>query len=221
MIRQTQTCRQHQHPEFRLTVDPKVGVEPDVDWFLRNLEDSVAQGKRYADGETFQIGSMFTLIRSNDDGTLSILEPDMIEMPVKWVDSISWTLAILRLQKDVVESVLSSDDMSFPSMLQSCIVCNRLKSDEEFVLDRTEPAGLDSGWFAGCRGDHDHQDPNQLERTSLFEAVVKRCRGMVSYLALPEGILVGVRKGTLSIFQGENQLEFRPGSYLHCLYGGT
>lgn len=221
MIRQTQNCRQHIHPEFVLVFDPKVAIEPDVDWFLGNLEKSVAQGERYIDGQTFPVGSMFTMIRGNADGTLSILEPDMIEMPVRWIDSISNTLAILRLQKDVVESVLPSDMLDFPSLRQSCIICNRLLDNQEFLMERTEPADRDSGWFVGCREEHDHQDPSQLVCISLFEAVVKRCRAMIGYLALPTGSLVGVTREGPGVFLDRNQLEVRPGSYLERLTAGA
>jgi hypothetical protein len=219
-ILQTSTCRGHKHPEFRITYDPAVvPVVADVRWFAGWLEQSVAQAKRFTPGQTCQIGWMVTEIRQGGDGLLSIWEPDMRAMPVAWTESVSHTLAHLRLQKDVVESVLSADELSYPSMLQSAIICTRLGEKDGLVMERTEPSGADSGWFFGCRdGDHGHNDVAALRRVSLYEAAVRFVPQIVPYLALPEGVLIEVRKGVPAIFQDGGLLEFKSGSYLAARY---
>src|SRR5262245_45433838 len=161
-VLQTTTCRHHGHPEFRITYDPAlVPVENDARWFVKWLEDAVARGERFTDGRTCQVGWMVTQVRADEAGTLAIWEPDMRQMPVVWVESVSRTLAHLRVQKDVYESVLTAGELSFPSMRQSALICTRLGQTRGVVMERSTPrstpSGTDSGWFCGCSGeDHDH-----------------------------------------------------------------
>jgi hypothetical protein len=220
MIQRTSTCARFEHPEFRICFDPKIAIEPDVQWFLHGLEQSVANGERFSNGQTFQVGWMLTLIRENEEGSLSILEPDMKQFPIAWVDSVSHTLSQLRTQKDVVESVLPADELCFPSILESAIICNRLGKTHNLLMDRSTLSNRDSGWFCGCREvDHHHNDVEQLTRVSLFEAAVKYHSGIIPFLALPVGSLVGLKERVLTIFRGEDQLAFRLGSYLHRVFG--
>jgi hypothetical protein len=217
-LRTTKCCR-HGHPEFRITIDPAVMVEADGAWFLAWLEETVAQGTRYSAGQTCQVGWMLTQILQTEDGDLSVWEPDMRHLPVEWSESVSHTLAHLRIQKDVVESVLAAEDVSFPSMRQSAIICTRLRQGEGVVMERAEPSGADSGWFCGCRGgSHDHNDVAELRRVSLYEAAVRHAPQIVPYLALPPGVLVGVGESALVVFRDGEPLEFRPGSYLAARY---
>jgi hypothetical protein len=221
-ILRTSACHARKHPEFRITYDPAiVPVEGDVRWLVGWLEQSVAQGKRFAPGQTCQIGWIVTEVRQVNDGHLSLWEPDVRVMPVAWTESVSNTLAHLRLQKDVVESVLSVDALSYPSMLQSAIICTRLGQKDGLVMERTEPSGTDSGWFFGCRDeDHGHSDVAELRRVSLYEAAVRYAPPIVPYLSLPAGVLIGVSKGVPAIFQDGDLLEFKSGSYLAARYPG-
>jgi hypothetical protein len=170
----TTSCRRHRHPEFRITYDPAlVPVEDDLRWFVNWLEEAVAGGERFADGQTCQIGWVVTEIRATEDGSLALWEPDMSQIPIARVESVSHTLAHLRLQKDVCESVLSPAELSFPSMLQSAIICTRLGQTEVVVMERSAPSGSDAGWFCGCSGeDHDHNSLDELRMVSLYEAAV-------------------------------------------------
>jgi hypothetical protein len=149
MFRRTTTCARNRHPEFRVCYDPSIIIDPDIGCFLESLEWAVANGERYSGGQTFQIGWMVTMIQENDEGTLSILEPDMKQMPIAWIDSVNHTLVHLRRQKDVCESVLPAQELSFPSTRQSAIICTQLGKDKGFILDRKEPAGRDSVGLLG------------------------------------------------------------------------
>jgi len=215
-IMRTTSCHRHRHPEFSVTYDPGVVlVEDDVRWLLGSLEEKVAAGERFADGETFQVGWVTTQIRAGADGRLVIWEPDMVQVPVAWAESVSSTLAHLRRQKDVCESVLTAGDLSFPTMRQSALVCTRLGQTPGGVMERTLPAGTDSGWFCGCREDgHDHNADGELRRVSLYEAAVRHAPEVVSYLALPEGVLLGIGGGPPVIFRHGRPLAFKTGSYL-------
>lgn len=139
----------------------------------------------------------------------------MKHMPFVWSESVSYTLAHLRMQKDVVESVLDAEDVSFPSMRESAIICNRLGHVEGLVMERCKPSGMDSGWFCGCREDgHAHNDDSALHRVSLYEAAVRHAPRIVPYLALPAGVLVAVTDSGTIIFRDGQPLDFKLGSYL-------
>jgi hypothetical protein len=158
---------------------------------------------------------MLTMIRKNDEGTLSVLESDMVQMPIAWIDSVNNTLVHLRRQKDVCESLDPVQDLTFPSLLQSAIICKNLGKTKTFIMDRQPPKDNDSGWFCGCAGEHhDHQEVKELARVSLFEAAVKHESGIIPYLALPPGALLSVGPEGPSVSINENRLSFRPGSYL-------
>ena len=220
-IQQTTSCRRHAHPEFRVTYDPAVvPVEEDVRWFLAGLEKSVAAGERFTDGQTFQVGWMVTLLRDSGPGFLSILEPDMRQMPVAWIDSVSQTLAHLRVQKDVCESVLSAEDLSFPSAQEAALICTRLGRTQRMVMERSEPQGADSGWFCGCDGEgHNHNDERELLTVSLYEAAVRYSPQIIPYLALPPGTLLSHGGGPPAFFRHRRPLVYKPGSYLAAAYG--
>jgi hypothetical protein len=214
-ILRTTTCARLGHPEFRIAYDPAIVViADDAKWLLGWLEESVAQGTRYVAGQTCQIGWITTEVRLDGDD-LSIWEPDMRRLPIEWSESVSHTLAHLRIQKDVVESVLGPGDLSFPSMRESAIICDRLGQGEGIVMERVEPAGADSGWFFGCTEDgHDHNDAAELRRVSLYEAVARHAPHIIPYLALPPGILVSIGAVDPVLYREGEPLLPRPGSYL-------
>lgn len=199
----TTSCHRHQHPEFRITYDPA------------SLERKVAAGERFADGETFQVGWITTQVRAGLDGALTLWEPDMLQLPVGWTESVSSTLAQLRRQKDVCESVLPVGELFFPTMRQSALICTRLGQRPGVVMERRTPSETDSGWFCGCREDgHDHDAADELRCVSLYEAVVGHASEILPYLALPEGVLLGTGDGPPTIFQHGRPLVFKHGSYL-------
>jgi len=219
-VLRTTACGRQQHPEFRITYDlALVPVEGDARWLVAWLDDAVAAGERFVNGQTCQIGWLVTEVREGPDGDLVLWEPDMKQLPLAWVESVSYTLAQLRRQKDVCESVLSPGDISFPSMRQSAIICTRLGQTEGVVMERQAPSGSDSGWFCGCIGDdHNHNSVSELQKISLNEAAVRFAPQIIPYLALPEGVLLETRKGSLTIFRHSERMEFKPGSYLAASY---
>ena len=140
-------------------------------------------------------------------------------MPVVWSESVSHTLAHLRAQKDVVESVMVGEEISFPSMRESAIICTRLAQGENFIMERIQPSGMDSGWFCGCwENNHDHNDPAELRCVSLYEATVRYSSEIVPYLALPSGFSVVVRNGAPILYKDGEPLAFKKMSYLEMRY---
>ena len=212
----TTNCHNHQHPEFRIEYDPSiVHVEFDVTSIVEWIEQTVADGTRYVPGQSCQIGWLITEVRQREDGDLSLWEPNMGPIPIVWRESISLTMNHLRLQKDLVESVLDSAELSFPSIYQSAIVCTRLENCERVVMERVESSGRDSGWFIGCREQgHDHNDPAELKCTSLYDSAVRLAPQIIPYLALPAGTVLCIGSGSPAIFRHGESLDFKPGSLL-------
>jgi len=220
LLQRTTACQKHQHPEFQINYDPAlVPVEDDVRWFLGWLEQSVSMGEKFSDGQTCQVGWAITEMRSGEDGVLCIWEPDIRQMPIAWVESVSHTLNQLRLQKDVCESVFTLAELSFPSMRQSAIICTKLGTTEAVIMERSEPRGNDSGWFVGCRDeDHDHNNVGELKCVSLYEAAVRYQPRIIPFLALPPGVLLSVGNDAPAVFQNGQPLALKPGSYLATRY---
>jgi hypothetical protein len=226
MKRSTTQCHKYNHPEFTLEVGPEV-IEPDLDWLIRYLEESVAQGTRYVPGQTVQLGWTILEVRDLGDlggNRLALFEPDMEHMPIHFVNSVTRCLVHLRVQKDVVESVLPAESLAFPSQLHAGLRCSRLRSGAGMIMSRSQPDTDEksvSGWFAGCDDDgHDHNDPKSLQYVSLYE-MAKDCPGVIPYLALPPGSgLVIPAKGRPTICFEEQELKFKKGSMLELKYGG-
>jgi hypothetical protein len=215
-VQRTIACARHGHLEFRIAYDTAVVVvADDAEWLLRWLEESVAGGTRFETGQTCQVGWVVTKVQLHESGDLFLWEPDMRSLPIQWSAAVSNTLAHMRVQKDVVESLLGAEDLTFPSMRQSVLVCTRLAKNESVVMERADPSGADSGWFCGCReGDHDHNDVAELRRVSLYEAAIQHAPQIVPYLALPPGVLVCIGSGAPDVFRAGEPLTFKPGSYL-------
>ena len=143
-----------------------------------------------------------------------MLEPDFIEIPVNFVDSVTQTLVQLRLQKSVAESIGLEDQITFPSLRQSCLICTRVKDRGRFVMERFEKSENDSGWYLGCfDNDHDHNNPNNLQRVSLYDAAC----GMlmcVPFLPLPAQTLVKVNGTNFTISYKNEPLTPKSNSFL-------
>lgn len=210
MISSKQIVRTHEccclgHPEFRLAFDSHLVIEPDVIWLTKFLSQSVASGTRYNPGETVQVGWVILKIESNEERTLSLYEPDFVEIPINFVDSVTQTLVQLRLQKSVAESIGLEDQITFPSLRQSCLICTRVKDRGDFMMERFDPSKHDSGWYMGCVDeDHNHNDPRNLQRVSLYDVT----RGMLScvpFLPLPPKIQVEVKNNNFNLrYNGES-----------------
>jgi hypothetical protein len=213
----TSRCRTFGQPEFRLEVDTTAVVEPDVKWFVRTLEDWVEGGERFAAGQTVEVGWSVLKVEASPDGTLSLLEPDFVHMPVRWIESVTSSLQHLRLQKDVCESFFDSDALDCPSCVSHGIVCSRFQDSKGLLMDRQASSPPDSGWFIGCLDEgHDHNDPNELRRMSLYEAVLGN-RAALPPLGLPARVLARVEKGKLAVFVDGRERAPRPGSFVHAL----
>jgi hypothetical protein len=193
----TRSCGRYGHAEFVV----EVGDVPQVDatWLIGYLEDAVAEGTVFAPGETIQIGWMITRIELAPAGRLTLYEPDLRSLPVRFVPGTAATLRHLRAQRNLADAFGLGDLLQFPSIADSAIACTHYDRGHDWVLSRVEPEvqieGRDCGWFVGCAVDsHDHDDPVSLERISLYQ-IAMRVPEIVEYLALPPSCEVIVRRG--------------------------
>ena len=209
----TTGCARHDHPEF--TLDIGDALETDGKWLVKFLEQAVASGERFAPGETVAIGWMLTRVVEVDDDTLTLHEPDMKSMPIQWVPTVRSTLAHLRIQKAIAESVGLEDELELPSIRHTAIVCTELGEEPGMILARAEPKAGDSGWFAGCADpDHDHNVAENLDVTSLYQLAIA-VPGAIGFLGLPAGVQVLIEAGAAPhIAMNGKRLPIKARSYL-------
>ena len=199
-----------------LAFDSATLLEQDARWFAASLEEMVRSGSRFEASQTLQVGWSIAWFVAAANDTLGFEEPDMKSIPLVRRAGLTNSLAHLRLHKDTLESVLPTDALSIPSLVQSCLVCTRLAHSASFFMDRhhAERDGRDSGWFIGCQEDaHDHNLPSSLKRVSLYEAVISLCPRALPYLAFPAAATIAVQGAPLFFMAGE-PLEVRKGSFV-------
>ncbi|RLS36360.1 MAG: hypothetical protein DWH81_12590 [Planctomycetota bacterium] len=85
------------------------------------LEESVEEGIRYEEGELISVGSMLLRVATVDD-SFTLQEPDMQSVPIAWRLGVTQSMMLLRLQKDITESVGLEDEMDAPSITSSLLV---------------------------------------------------------------------------------------------------
>ena len=214
METQTKRCKDFSHREFSLNYDSAI-PENDVKTLLEYLEKSVEKGTIFKRKETIQFGWMILLIDEYSNQFLSLFEPDMKTFPIKWKRSVTQTLLQARIQKDTADSLGLLNEINFPYILQSAIICNNLENSNGFFLERFEPESNDSGWFVGCMdSNHDHNNHLNLVRISLYKMLCSY-PNLIMYFALPPDTSITIINGIAQgIFYKKKKLEILKGSFL-------
>ena len=197
--------------EFRLIVDPVI-PQADVDALVSFLEQSMQQGTRFGDGQTIDFGSMIFRIVSSGD-FLTLEEPDLVAFPISWKTGITQSMKLMRLQKDVAESVGLGNMLDFPSIRNSLLVgADLTEGANSLILDRAGAEGSDSGWFVGKLDTQcDYNDAANLTRISVYKAILS-WPSIAGFLALPCGSRVETLP--LQISRNGDPLEIRKGTFL-------
>ncbi len=221
MVVTTTKCSHFHHPEFVLDADQSQVAEADLRNIVQAVEDMVAQGSVFEPGQTFQIGWMTTQVQIHDSARLTLFEPDMQGMPIKWVPGITRTLSRMSLQLFILDSVNLRDQLDFPSIRQSLIACTRY-AEGSFFMARFAPVPerkADSGWFVGCTNDdHDHNASANLACISVYEAYLNQ-RGIQGFVSFPVGaMIVCDQKQGMKVFKDGKELPIQPGSFLDAWF---
>ncbi|HEX7622104.1 MAG TPA: hypothetical protein VF400_00935, partial [Anaeromyxobacteraceae bacterium] len=203
------------HAEFLLEYDEAAAGEDEVKLVEKRLMQGVRGGFKHAAGQPVGLG-VITGELSAEDGLLLVSEPDMVAFPIRYVRGVTRAAQYLAAQKPVLDSLEKAAGLvpDYPSILDSALVCKRL-GEGLGILERAEKGTRDTGWFAGCRDPkHDHNDPGQLERISVYE-LLRRRPECVPYLPLWVGCkIVLTGKAPLIIADAKLGLKLKAGSPL-------
>jgi hypothetical protein len=212
MITVTTRCSEWKHSEFRLEFDSAI-PQADVYALVSFLEESVQAGTRYDDGQMIEFGSMILRLAVSDD-VFIVEEPDLRTFPISWKVGITQSMRLLRLQKDIAESVGLGDHLEFSSIRCSLLVgTDLIEGLDMLILERSEPHASDSGWFVGRLDTKlDYNDAANLHRISVYQAILNWPR-MAGFLALPAGSRVETSE-RLTISRNGQPLEIQKGSFL-------
>jgi hypothetical protein len=221
----TTRCAERGHPEITLQFRQPRPV-PVEQMLLGYFERGVAEGKRFAPGETVQIGWATLRLCARPDRTLGVEERD----PAGWVESCDQSLMATWLQKEIVSSVGPVDRIAFPAQHQTAIACDRVLTSTTMLLVRSAPRDRDdSGWTITCGDvDHDHNQPSSLHAGPIVDLTF-RLPFVTQFLALPPGCDVLVQPGSpqpngqtrmrADVYLDRQPLAAAPGSYLAALNG--
>ncbi len=211
----TSRCHERNHPEFTLLVEPDGIADSHIESLLAGLESMVHSGSVFRVDQTFQHGWMLTLIQELSDGSLTLHEPDMLSIPIKFVPGVTETVRHMMVQLFTLDSFsISREQMDIPSVRQSGIACDRYNLGDGFIMDRGAPSDdNDSGWFVGCADpDCDHNYPDNLQRVSLFQLFLGR-PAIRDWVTFPTGTLIQQYNCELNVFLDGRRLEVVAGSF--------
>lgn len=216
----TTQCRRYGHQEFLLQAEGPAAETYLAEW-SQGLESMVASGSKFQPGQSFLVGWMLTQVVQHDRDHLTLHEPDMQSMPVRWVPGITQTLQSTMVQRFTLESVSLSDRMTLPSAQQYLAVCNRFHGQGFFMVRRDPQEATDSGWFVGCLDPrHNHHDSAVTGPMSVYEAFLKQ-RFIVGFLGFPPGsMIVADPASGLRLTLNNQALNVVPGSYLDQMLRG-
>lgn len=216
----TTTCRDHDHPEFVLEVDPDRVPTVYAEDLCQSIEAMVAEGAVFGAGETFQIGWMVTQVHALDAERFTLHEPDMESLPLRYVPGVTETLRHKMIQVFTLDSYdVHREQLEISTIRHSAIVCDQVRTAETLTLERRRAENdVDSGWVFCCNHpDHDHEAEGKVRLTSLYEAMLLRPE-IVSWMFFPTGSCIKLRPGLPpEVCRDDQALSLVSGSYVDQL----
>jgi hypothetical protein len=205
----TDGCSKYQHPEFEFEVAEGVPAV-DAEHFKSILVQMVASGSRFKPGETLQVAWTILRVAEGEKGRLTLLEPDMQGMPIKYVSGVTRTLRFMRAQRDTADSFGLVEKMKLTTLMDVIFVPADPAKIEMVQLHREPPDKKMSGWFLLEAG----KDAPEFRPMSMYELALSR-PNLVKFFALPPGSDVVVDpSGFISLFLEGKELEPEAGSFV-------
>jgi hypothetical protein len=213
----TTECSKHGQREFSFSLEPGSVPDADIGWLKSTLENWVASGERFKPEETIQLGSVLLKTTLAKDGTLHLLEPDMVSMPIDYVDSVARTLMLTRRQKDTVESVADANATLFAPLHEPLMISSDAMTAKTLGLFRDTKEIPGTGWVVFNVDSKLPEDKVEYSPMSVYEAVLKRPE-IAGFLALPSGYQVAVVSAKEFVISKDgNEVVPVKGSYLDRL----
>nr|WP_157117399.1 hypothetical protein [Nocardia vaccinii] len=209
------------------TVLPAPATAPGSGWaalVLDELQDAIAQGTRFAAGQTVRSGWRTLRLISRPDGMLGLEERTAGET---WAEQIDLTLRELWAQQQVVAGLGPQEWTTFPLDTQDATVTDCVTDSDSavFLFRESIDDPAHSGWTLRCTRQHEHGAGHVRSLWDLTRSLPFLTR----FLALPRGteVLIETPQGprgseirsSVRIFG--NELIPEPGSYTSELLGLT
>jgi hypothetical protein len=179
------------HPDIIAWVDKS--FDASAAWLPDYFIEQVRSGVRFAEGQTIQVGWTTLKLAANSGGDLVVLEPDLVAMPVRWVEGASRCMRFLVLQRAICEEFGVEPD--FPSLRQPASAPDPFAGANNFTMTRLENEASQSGWVFQQGTDA------ALRMVSLYEAALSN-RAIIPFLALPSGSVVSREGNMYSVSAG-------------------
>jgi hypothetical protein len=218
MIIITTKCGSRDHPEFVLEADETQVPATYLQNVVGTIEQMVMHGSVFKPDQTFQVGWMITLVQRHADGVhLTLAEPDMQVMPIRWVGGITHTLRQMMLQLFMLDSFALRGEIDLPTIRYSAIVCSYYTDADMCMVRSTPHDAADSGWYIGCmRNNHNHNERANLRRISLYEAYINQ-RGIQGFAGFPVGSsVIAASKDGLEVRIRGKQRDIVSGTFLEA-----
>jgi hypothetical protein len=191
---------------------------------LDELQDAIAEGTRFAAGQTVRSGWRTLRLISRFDGSLGLEERTVGD---NWAEQIDLTLLELWAQQQMVAGLGPEEWTTFPTDAQNATVTDCVDDAASAVRLFREPADdpAHSGWTLSCTRSHEHgvghlrslwDLTHSLPFVTRFLALPRAAEVLIE---TPRGLRGSEIRASVRIFG--NELVPEPGSYTAELLGRT
>src|SRR3954471_13401358 len=126
-------CGKYDHAEFRLRLDTRTAVERDARELVASLERQVAGGHSFKEGDIFQWGWLNLRCRHISADLITLEEPDLINVPMQYTDSVTNSLCHLHWQRACASSLGMEQSPTTPMMTETAAICPGIGSESFFM----------------------------------------------------------------------------------------
>src|SRR5262245_39235213 len=116
-------CGNHHHARFRLRFDPNLALERDARELVARLEQSTGSSAGLKSGSHFQHGWLTLRLHLDKDSNLTVQEPNLCGLPIRYVDSVTNALRHLAWQRACAASIGFKAALVQPAMSDTAAVC--------------------------------------------------------------------------------------------------